>query len=130
MLVRSFDKADYEDVAVWWKKQNWPIVPSELLGKNGFIAEQDNVKLAAIWVFRLQDSPMSIIEFAVGNPDAPWELRSKALNAVVDQASECAKADGAKFLLASSHHPRMIEKLLSFGFAKMETNMTQVMRSL
>ena len=44
MIVRPFDnKKDYQDVVLWWNKQQWPAIPEVLLSSSGFIIEKDNI---------------------------------------------------------------------------------------
>lgn len=131
MQVRKFNiETDYEDITTWWKKQDWDIIPSSLLGVNGFIVEKDNKKIAATWIYKLQDSPWSLMEWTVGNPDTNWEDRSQAIKMVTDSACEWAKNNGAKLVFTMTKNERFMNKLQESGFIKTDSNMTHFVRSL
>lgn len=131
MIVRKFDTdKDYNDVASWWKKQEWPALPANILSTAGFIVEQDNEKFAATWVFAT-NCPIYIMEWTVGNPDSSWENRSAALEMVTDAACTWAKNDGAKQIFTMTKSKRFIEKLIECnGFTETESGMTHLVRSL
>lgn len=130
MIVRSFDaEKDYEDVATWWKQQEWPPLPKHVLSPSGFIAEEDGVKLAATWVFPT-NCPIYIMEWTVGNPNVKHELRNNALKNVTDHACKWAKEDGAIQIFTMTKHERFIKKLEEFGFQTTESGMTHLVRSL
>jgi len=130
MLVRKFDHHDYADVATWWVKQKWDVIPQDLLGVNGYIVEKDNQKLAATWIYRLQDSPWALMEWTVGNPDVNWDDRAQAIKMVTDEACKWAKNDGAKLVFTMTKSERFIEKLQEQGFTKSDSEMTHLIRSL
>lgn len=131
MKTRSFDvNADYDEVKSWWKKQGWPAIPVEFLGVNGYIAEKDGQKIAATWIYRLQDSPWALMEWTVGNPDASWEDRSVALKMVTDTACAWAKENGASKVFTMTKSARFMDKLIETGFIKTDSEMTHLMRSL
>lgn len=130
MEVRKVDlEKDYDEIASWWKSQGWPVLPKEVLSSSGFIAEEAGVKLAATWMFPT-NCPIYIMEWTVGNPDAPWNIRSEALRAVTDGACEWAKKDGAAQVFTMTKNDRFIDKLGEFGFNVTENGMTHLVRSL
>lgn len=131
MLVRDFDTTkDYETISTWWTKQDWPVIPISALSNKGFIVEDNGIKLAAAWVYKLQDSPWSLMEWTVGNPDANWEDRSYAINILIDTISEYAKKDNSTFLLTMTKHQRLIDKFKNQNFKEADVNMTHLMRIL
>lgn len=130
MQVRKFDvNKDYNEVATWWSKQNWPVLPANILSSAGFIAYDDKQKYAATWVFAT-NCPIYIMEWTVGNPDANWEDRSSGIELVTSAACEWAKNDGAKQLFTMTKSDRFINKLEEYGFQKTDSGMTHLVRSL
>lgn len=130
MNIRQFDnETDYQDVSFWWKKQEWPALPRQLLTTSGFIAEKDNTKLAATWIFKT-NCPIYIMEWTVGNPDANWEDRQEAIKQVTDAACQWAKQQGATQVFTMTKSERFIQKLESAGFQKTEAGMTHLVRIL
>lgn len=129
MNIRAFEDNDYEEVMLWWKAQDWEPLPLAMLSKTGFIAEEDGVKIAATWIFPT-NCPIYIMEWTVGNPECDWELRSKALDDVTNEACKWAKEDGAKAIFTMTKSKRFIEKLENNNFAVTDNGMTHLMRSL
>lgn len=130
MKVRDFDtKTDYVDVAAWWKKQDWPAMPLDILSPKGFISEKNDVKLAATWIYRFSKS-MYLMEWTVGNPDISFEDREEGIRMVTNKACDWAKLDGAKHVLTMTKHNRLIDKFKNYGFNVSDTEMTHLIRSL
>jgi hypothetical protein len=130
VIVREFNAdLDYKDVAQWWAKQDWPVLPANILSSSGFIVESENQKLAATWIFAT-NCPIYIMEWTVGNPDVSWEDRSAAIKLVTDAGCDWAKQDGAVQVFTMTKSNRFIEKLEKSGFQKTEDGMTHLVRSL
>ena len=131
MQVREFNvEKDYETIASWWLRQDWPVVHVSALSPKGFIVENNSVKLAAAWVYKLQDSPWSLMEWTVGNPDANWEDRSNAINLLIEEISQYAKNDNSSYLLTMTKHQRLIDKFKNQKFEETDVDMTHLMRIL
>lgn len=131
MQVREFNvETDYSDVASWWKKQDWMILPKEVLGIKGFIVEDNGEKLAASWVYRDKSCPICIMEWTVGNPDADWEKRKEAIDLVINSCTTWAKEDGATLMLTMTKSKRFLEKLQDKDFVQTDDGMTHLIRSL
>lgn len=130
MNIRSFDaKLDYVDVYSWWKKQEWPVLPLEMLPPNGFIVENTTNKIAATWIFKLE-CPIYLIEWTVGNPELNWEDRSKGIELILNEACNWAKVNGATHILTMTKNERFMNKLENFGFKKTDLGMTHLVRVL
>ena len=130
MKIRQIDlDKDYIDVAKWWAKQGWPVLTKEILGKVGFIAEIDDKKVAAVWIFAT-NSPIYVMEWLVGNPDVDHEKRALGIDLVVEAACNWAKDDGATSVFTTTNHERLIEKYKARDFKVTDTNMTSLMRGL
>lgn len=131
MQVRNFNKdIDYKDVSAWWEKQGWPVLPADVLSSTGFIIEHEGQKMAAAWVYKLQDSPWSLMEWTVGNPDAVWQDRSVALDLLVEKIAAHAKNDNSSLLLTMTKHQRLVDKLKLQQFEETDTDMVHLMRKL
>lgn len=130
MNVRSFDSnLDYSDVSSWWKKQEWPVLPLELLTTSGFIIEDENNKIAATWVIKT-NCPIYLMEWTIGNPEVKWEDRSTGIDLITNAACQWAKVDGASHVLTMTKNERFMNKLENNGFIKAESGMTHLMRLL
>ena len=130
MEVRKFKPEDYNDVYEWWNQyEDWTPMPLEMLGKDGFIAEKDGVKLAAVWGYNT-GCPIHLMEWLVGNPKASWEDRSKAIEMVTDACSQWCKNNGAKLVFTMTKNKRLLDKLTEQGFVKSDEGMTHLLRSV
>lgn len=127
--IREFSlEKDAEDVVEWWKKQGWDENTIHVVSDAGFIAE-DGEKLAAAWVIKT-NTPIYMIEWTVGNPNADWEKRKDALEQLTNHACDWAKQDGAKAVMVMTKSDRYIEKLKNTGFIESDNELTHLIRSL
>ena len=130
MEIKSFNtNTDYNDVSSWWKAQDWPILPESILSDCGFIIKDNNLKIAATWVFKT-NSPIYIMEWTVGNPEVSWEKRQEGIQLLTEAASSWSKEHGASYLLTMTKSKRFIEKLKDSGFKETDDEMVHLMRSL
>ena len=127
MEVRFFEPKDYEEVMLWWKAQDWPPMPLEMLSQSGFIVEENGEKLAATWVFPT-NCPIYIMEWTVGNPECDWEKRADAIDLVTNKACDWAKAHGASMIFTMTKNERFIDKLKNNNFEITDNGMTHLMR--
>jgi hypothetical protein len=117
---------DFKEICTWWEKYpNWEPVHPEVLPPIGFIATLDGERLAACWVYTT-DSCIAWLEYIVGNPFIEKELRSRALNACIAEASRDALDCGAKTVFTSSNNSRLIERLKELGFIEGDKDVTQL----
>lgn len=129
LIIENFNKNDYLKVAKLWKKQNWPIIPLNLLSTSGFVCKYDNEIILATWVYKT-NSRIYMNEWTVGNPEISWKIRKNALNLLLDHVSFWSKKQGAEFLLTMTSNDRYIEKLKENNFNVTDTNITHLMRKL
>lgn len=130
MIIRQVDfKKDYDEIASWWKAQDWPVLPANMLSPSGFIAENAQHKIAATWIFKM-NCPIFLMEWTVGNPEVHHTIREEALRQVTNKACEWAKENGAAQVFTMTKHERFIGKLKDFGFQETDSGMTHLIRSL
>jgi len=128
MLSRKIElEKDYKEIANWWTKQDWPVMPTSMLCDDGFIVEDDENKLAACWVFST-NCPIYIMEWTVGNPDVDWETRQKALDMLIATCVEWSKDNGAEFLFTMTKRGRFLDKLKDNEFKETDEDMVHLMR--
>ena len=130
MKTRELDlKTDYGDLKRWWRTWSWPAVPEELLPGVGLIVESKTQKLAMGFLYST-DSDFAWIEWITGNPDADKFQRREALDILIDELSERAKADGFTTVFTTMKHPGLIERALLHGFVVTDKDMTNLVRRL
>jgi len=131
MLVREFDiKKDYDDIVKWYKAHDWEPMPSRMYGLQGYIAETDDAKVAASWVYRDKKCPICILEWTIGNPETNWQDRKEGINIVMEECLSWAKEDGAEIVLTMTKNKRLIEKLKENDFIESDNEMTHLIRRL
>jgi hypothetical protein len=129
MNIDKFNSDDYKIVSEWWRSQDWPTVPSNLLSNHGFIIRDESIPIVAGWVYET-GTPMFLLEWIVGNPDIDWEKRQEGILTLVDFCSEYSKQLGAQMLFTMIKNERLMDKIESKGFMKTDENMSHFIRSL
>ena len=76
------------------------------------------------------DSKICWLEWIVGNPDSPHEIRAEGLNLLINELCAYAKKVGFEVVFTSSNHTRLMDRLDAAGFIKTDTNVTQLIRRL
>lgn len=129
MTIKLFEPNEhYKLVAEMWEAQNWPIIPLEGLPTTGMITFQDDIPVAAGFLYNT-DSSMAWLEFIVGNPDIDYELRGQGLDLVIQGLTKVAKNMNKKMIFTVSNHKRLIDRYKSFDFKEQDT-VTELVRSL
>lgn len=116
---------DYPSACAWWKAHNWPVLPKEALPEVGYIVPE----ICAAWLYR-SDSSIAWIEWIIANPESDKEVRSEALDLLIQTVSSHAKELGFKFLFSSASHPHLIERYKLHGFHISDTAMTNLIKAL
>lgn len=125
--VRHFNpENDYADVSAWWRAHKWPPIPREVLPFLGFIAESDQGKLAAQWVYEAKTGNICYIEFLISNPQADKLERKDAIDLVISKSLREAKERGYLFAYTSVKHPLLVPRLEKHGFAISDREMTNM----
>lgn len=129
MRVELFNsETNYKDVSLMWEKQNWPVIPIQALPKTGMVVYKDDTPVAAGFLYNT-DSSLAWLEFIVANPDFDHEVRSEALDLVVNGLVKVAKNYGKSDIFTVSNHKRLINRYKSFDFKEKDT-VTELVRSL
>lgn len=129
LWVRPFLPSDYPAVSSWWAAQEWPVLPLSMLSSHGFIAEEKGQLLAVAFIYPTEGGNY-IMEWTVGNPEVPWELRSAGIKAVTLAGCHWAKAQGAINVFTMTNQKRFIEKLTSLDFKVSGEGMTHLVLNL
>lgn len=126
MQIRKFDpEQDYETVAHWWKKREWPVVPLALLSKTAFIVEDDTQAYAAGWLYKT-DSKFALLEWIIANPDCEQKKRAQSLDILISRLMEAARQGGFSNVFSSISNERLIERYKKHGFKTSDKGMTNM----
>jgi len=127
MLVRKFiPKLDYSTITEWWTKQNWAIIPVKALSDTGFLIQDEDGPIAAMWIYTT-NSAFTLLEWTVANPEVEPEKRSIALDKLLKYCHDYAILElGAVVLFSSLTNDRLIVRFEAQGFTKTDSNMTNM----
>lgn len=119
-----------DTLSQWWTKQQWPEIDPAFLPDTGFIVSSlGHGPLAAGFVYKT-NSKLWFFEWIVGDPDAPKQERSEALNQLINYVIKWSKSQGASALMTMTQHKGLISRLGDAGFAVTDEAMTHVVRRL
>lgn len=127
MKPRSFNYLlDYPVVTQWWKAQEWPVIPRRVLPPVGIMVDDDKgKKLAAGWLYQT-DTPISWIEWVVGNPEVDADTRGEAIDTLIDALKQKANQALKPVIYTSTSHPKFRDRLTKHGFVITDINMTNL----
>jgi hypothetical protein len=130
MKIESFEMSKhYRTVAAWWSSHSWEPLPISMLSKTGYVAYKDDTPVAASWLYKT-DSSIAILDWYISDPEAAWEDRQEAIQAMIDAGSKDAKEMGFHVVLSFSQNKRLGEKLENSGFKETDNNMTHYIKGL
>lgn len=132
MKLRNFDlQQDYSIVEKWWKDRKWDTtVQKEMLSKHGWLVYNDNKNIAALWVHGSCNSDICWLSWPVANPESTPEERNEALNLLLDRANLFGQAMKYKFILTTTSHPKLQDRLTNNGYFLGDKNINQYIRGL
>lgn len=110
-MMKRYDPAMYEQINEWFKDHKGDSIPEAMIPKVGFYVPG----VAAGFLINT-DTPICFLEPFISNPKAPKELRSKALEGIV----ECLEAEavklGYRYVYGISTAPTMLNLVKSKGW--------------
>lgn len=125
--VRHFNpENDYADVVNWWRFHKWAPPARELLPFLGFIAESEQGKLAAQWIYEAKTGKICYIEFLISNPEANKEERKDGIDLVISRCIREARDRGYFLAYTSVKHPLLVPRLEKHGFKISDREMTNM----
>lgn len=131
MDIRPFRTEDYSLFSTWWEEHEFPVPPIEVLPESaGLVVEGPSGPICAGWLYSVYDTPMSWLEFIVGDPRASKDIRDAGLDALVESAMVKAKREGHVLIFTSVEHPALIERYKKHGFEVTDTRMTNFVRAV
>lgn len=125
-LVKDYlEERDYPIISKWWEAQKFPVVPMHLLPVTGYIANE-----CAAGFLYLTNSPISWIEWVVGDPKAEKQLRSESLDELISYMIEKARFIGTREIFTSAVSFPFIQRLKKHGFREGDVKTSHFFRSI
>lgn len=112
------------------KSQGWPELPEAMLPENvTVLSDAQLVDIAGGCLYQT-DSDIAILEFLCVNPQYDKIKRRAALDEVIKKLCEQAKKLGYTKVFTSCQHGGLINRYEKHGFAKTDSNMQNLVRTL
>lgn len=118
MKVRRVSlEEDYAHIAKWWKAQGRAILAWELLPTLGFMAEENDKKIAVCWLY-CSDSSVGFVGWTTVNPSVSKKLTAKALKLLQEAVRQSAAVTKTKMLFQFSGGGGFSRLLVKSGWRK------------
>lgn len=125
MDVRQFRVEDHKEIAEWWRKRKWDVIPLEALPVTGVVVFEDGKNICAGWLYTT-GTAFGWLEWIVTNPEAGLKQRAEAVRKVIETLKGMALAHGVKIIFNSSKSRGLIKSMEKTGFYKTDTEMTNM----
>lgn len=129
MTSRMYKPEDYTMLEKWWTDQKWAPVPKDMLPTLGIIMTVDGKDICAGFLYT-SNSPTGWMEWVIADPESDKQIRSEALNELVDNLITLATLKKCKYIVTSVLHPKLMERLETKGFIKTDQQMTNMVKVL
>lgn len=133
ITVRAYKPEDYNTLVSWWKQYtDWEKnpVPEGILPPTGIIVMQDDKPICAGFLYETIGNNCTWMEWIVADAQSDKETRAICLDKLVKTLTNIAKVKGYGFIFTSVKHPKLMERLESFGFLKGDGGMTNMIKGL
>lgn len=115
----------YETTCYWWLGNSWPVAPIDCLPPTGFIVDE-----YCVGYLYLTNSNIALLEWVVGNPKADKEKRSLALDFLLEELIESARAAGKKAIFSTTKNKKFSDRLVKHNFKITEENNINLLRGI
>jgi hypothetical protein len=122
MKVRKIEQDDLPEIFGWFKHRKWPLPAVEDVSpSDGFLAEEDGVMLACVWVYFTGRS-FALLEFLSTNPAAPDAKGMEGLKSIVRGLKEFAPevSPPVKTYCYFTQNDKLAKHFNKMGFKKQE----------
>jgi hypothetical protein len=128
--IRTYESADYPIALEWWQRHGWDGVPEKVLPPLGWIAENEDRDICAIWAYLTAGKGIAWMEWLVSNPEAsPLEVR-RGIKALVDTAKMTLHALDYNIVLTSCIQPSLVRVLQAEGFTVTDQGVTHLIQEI
>ena len=111
LQCRNLKESDWDTLVSWWKWWRWTVMPKDFLpdnGKGGIIIEKDHVPIVAGFLYETNSSVM-ILEWIVSNPSYKEHDRKLAVELLIKEAENLAKANNYKYMFSIGRNKHLLE---------------------
>lgn len=106
---------DYPLLKSWWEAREFPPANPRFMPPTGLMISSQGEPVCAGFLFK-SDANAAIIGNIVSNPKATGEIRSLALDALLEALAGLAKSEGFGMVCCSTDLPRLMKRFEKHGF--------------
>lgn len=130
MNSREYVPADHRLLSTWWKLQDWPTIPQEMLPKTGMIVENDDhMPICAGFLYKT-DSKVCLLEFIIANPLSDTIERGQALDVLIEDLVAQAKKMDFSMVFTMAGNSRLIQRYQEHKFQLTDKGVTHFVRQV
>ena len=125
MKIRKFlPETDYAELCSYWKKIGWIAPHLGLLPNDGFVAEENDKLVAAMFIYMSSNSKMSFMSWPISDPDASRLSVGKGLIGIIKEIKEFVADAGNDMIFSVGTTPELEKIFNKMGFISGERNST------
>lgn len=130
MTTRLYNDADYATFSEWFIRHGSQAVPAAMLPRCGVVVVEEEMPLAAAWLYQDNSVGIAWMAWLVTNPDQPLFHVEQALRVLVQGCEAVAKGLDYGVLFTMTERPALGRFLQREGFAPNHQGMTQFFKPL
>lgn len=131
---RFNESVHYEMLLDWWHKQKWPHVSLEILPPVGLLVKHKETGdyLYGMFLYHASQTPITWLEFIVGNPDVAPKYKRGALDAGIEAIADLGKQEYGNIgmLFTTTNNPGLRNALVKCDFTVGDLNMVQLVKNV
>lgn len=125
MEFRGFDlDRHFPTVFNWWFKATGVGVDPTILSTTGTMAFEGEQPLAAAWLYLGNSRGLAMIGCVVANPDIGPKKKVEAVEGVIVELEEKAKAAGFSHIIMNSDQPALTKLMQRRGYNRADSHAT------
>ena len=130
MKTRLYDLEDYPIVKEWWEGNGLPVFPADSLSPVGFIADDQDMDVAAVWLYMAVGVGVCWKGGFVANPDASDRKKVEAFNALDEVAVNYLLDNNYGVMVESYTQPSLVRLAQKRGAVINHSQETQLVKVL
>lgn len=126
MHVRHINKQDYDLLSSWWKAQEFPEIPQELLPDTGLLVSNLlGIPVVAAYLYKT-NSKVGWLEWTTANPEIRGIQRDLAFDVLFKNMINYGKDLGISIILTSVSNPSLKARMERGGAEVSDSGMTNL----
>lgn len=131
MKIKRIDlNTQYDLICSWYDKRNCPAIPKVALSEYGYMVSNEDVGVAAAWLFPTIGSKNCWFGFFISNSDIENELRNKAMDYLIIGCEKIAHDLGYEVMMTVSSHESIQSRLEKHSFTLAVTNSNEYVKGI